>query len=198
MSKNLVIIPTFNEKENIEKIIRAVFSLEMPFDVLIVDDGSPIMLIGPNQEIFNAVGLSWETTTSPYDENQGPRLVGAKLNYCGEMSKGEGMAGGFLEQGNHPNDEFALYGGGDFRLRILTTGGFSPDGVRGVKPTDFEEHFRIHAIGQNGDTVLIDKVNQDFDVLGGKLKVIGLSTKTNAVSITTNRITTDLIFILTL
>ena len=41
MSKNLVIIPTYNEKENIERIIRAVFSLQEPFDVLIVDDGSP-------------------------------------------------------------------------------------------------------------------------------------------------------------
>ncbi len=41
MSKNLVIIPTFNEKENIEKIIKAVFELEMPFHILIVDDGSP-------------------------------------------------------------------------------------------------------------------------------------------------------------
>lgn len=40
-SKNLVIIPTYNEKENILKIIVAVFSLSMPFDVLIIDDGSP-------------------------------------------------------------------------------------------------------------------------------------------------------------
>jgi dolichol-phosphate mannosyltransferase len=40
-SKNLVIIPTFNEIENIEKIINAVFDLEMPFHILIVDDGSP-------------------------------------------------------------------------------------------------------------------------------------------------------------
>ena len=39
--KNLVIIPTFNEKENIENIIRAVFGLEEVFHVLIVDDGSP-------------------------------------------------------------------------------------------------------------------------------------------------------------
>ena len=39
--KNLVIIPTYNEKENIEAIIRTVFSLAEPFDVLIVDDGSP-------------------------------------------------------------------------------------------------------------------------------------------------------------
>jgi dolichol-phosphate mannosyltransferase len=37
----LVIIPTYNEKENIEAIIVAVFSLPKPFDVLIVDDNSP-------------------------------------------------------------------------------------------------------------------------------------------------------------
>ena len=41
MSDSLVIIPTYNEKENIEKIIRKVFSLAVPFDILIVDDGSP-------------------------------------------------------------------------------------------------------------------------------------------------------------
>ena len=39
--RNLVIIPTYNEKENIVKIIDAVFSLEMPFHILVVDDGSP-------------------------------------------------------------------------------------------------------------------------------------------------------------
>ena len=41
MSKNLVIIPTYNEKENIERIILKVFSLENDFHILIVDDGSP-------------------------------------------------------------------------------------------------------------------------------------------------------------
>ena len=41
MSDSVVIIPTYNEKENIEKIIRAVFSLEKQFDILIIDDGSP-------------------------------------------------------------------------------------------------------------------------------------------------------------
>ena len=38
---SIVIIPTYNEKENIEAIIRAVTSLEKGFDVLIIDDGSP-------------------------------------------------------------------------------------------------------------------------------------------------------------
>jgi len=41
MSDGLVIIPTYNEIENIETIIRAVFSLHKPLDVLIVDDNSP-------------------------------------------------------------------------------------------------------------------------------------------------------------
>ena len=40
-SDSIVIIPTYNEKENIEKIIRAIFSLEKYFHILIIDDGSP-------------------------------------------------------------------------------------------------------------------------------------------------------------
>ena len=41
MASGIVIIPTYNEIENIESIIRAVFSLHKPFDILIVDDNSP-------------------------------------------------------------------------------------------------------------------------------------------------------------
>ncbi|MDI9537440.1 MAG: polyprenol monophosphomannose synthase [Bacteroidota bacterium] len=41
MSDSIIIIPTYNEKENIEKIIRAIFALPKAFHILIVDDGSP-------------------------------------------------------------------------------------------------------------------------------------------------------------
>ena len=41
MSDSLVIIPTYNEKENIEKMVNTVFELSFPFHLLIVDDGSP-------------------------------------------------------------------------------------------------------------------------------------------------------------
>lgn len=41
MSDSIVIIPTYNEKENIEAIIKAVFALPKKYDILIVDDGSP-------------------------------------------------------------------------------------------------------------------------------------------------------------
>jgi len=40
-SDSVVIIPTYNEKENIENIINAVFALPVMFDVLIIDDNSP-------------------------------------------------------------------------------------------------------------------------------------------------------------
>lgn len=41
MAKNIVIIPTYNEKENVEDMIHKVFSLEFETEILIVDDNSP-------------------------------------------------------------------------------------------------------------------------------------------------------------
>ena len=40
-SDSIVIIPTYNEKENIEKIIRAINALDKQFHILVIDDGSP-------------------------------------------------------------------------------------------------------------------------------------------------------------
>ncbi|MEM0994239.1 MAG: polyprenol monophosphomannose synthase [Bacteroidota bacterium] len=41
MAENLTIIPTYNERENIVKIIETIFALDVDFDILVVDDGSP-------------------------------------------------------------------------------------------------------------------------------------------------------------
>ncbi|MFV0417658.1 MAG: polyprenol monophosphomannose synthase [Dysgonomonas sp.] len=41
MSDSIIIIPTYNEKENIEAIIRTIFTLPKEFDILIIDDNSP-------------------------------------------------------------------------------------------------------------------------------------------------------------
>ena len=56
MSNKLVIIPTFNEIENIEKIIHTVFSLPMQFDVLIVDDNSPDQTANKVKELQKTYG----------------------------------------------------------------------------------------------------------------------------------------------
>jgi len=144
-----------------------------PVRLDIVEDETPLLLIGPNGQEFNAVGLSWETDTSPYDS--GPKLVGAKLNHVGNEALGEGGLGFGTRSGVLPNDELSLYDEGDFRIRVLTTGGFSPDGITGLTPTMFEDFFRIHAKGPDGEVVLLEKVGQEYVVADGTLRIVGLS-----------------------
>jgi hypothetical protein len=144
-----------------------------PVKLEIVADTTPLLLVGPGGREVSAVGLTWTTDKSPYD--QGPVLVGAKLNAVGKQAVGEG--GVFLMEraASMPNDEFALYDEGDFRLRVLTTGGFSPDGVTGLRPDMFEDFFRVHGKGADGQTVVMDKVGKNYQVAGGTLRVVGLS-----------------------
>lgn len=57
---NIVIIPTYRERENIEAIIRAVFSLPVKFDILVIDDNSPdgtADLVKELQKSFNGLHL---------------------------------------------------------------------------------------------------------------------------------------------
>ena len=141
-------------------------------EIVPASDGTELMLAGSGGDV-PATGLTYETDNTPYAS--GPTLVGAKLNRIDEVPKGEGPVGNF-GNGTMPNDERTLFGvQGDFRLRMLTSGGFSPDGVRGVLPTDFETFFRIHATGPDGKDVVIDRVGVPVDVAGGTLKVIGIS-----------------------
>ena len=144
-----------------------------PVKLEIVEDETPLVLVGPGGKEVSAVGLTWTTDTSPYDS--GPKLVGAKLNRAGSEPVGESGVDVMDRFGYLPNDEFALYGEADFRLRVLTTGGFSPDGVTGLKPDMFEDFFRLHAKGPNGETVVIDRVGLDYELAGGTLRVLGLS-----------------------
>ncbi len=145
---------------------------EYPVRLDIVAGKNTLILVGPGGE-KPATGLSWTTDKSPY--MSGPTLVGAKLNRVDKVMQGEGgvdvMGRAFL-----PNDEHALYGDvPQFRLRMLTTGGFSPDGVHSVRPDDFEKYFRLRAEGTDGSSVVMDKVGVDYKVAGGTLRIIGLS-----------------------
>lgn len=146
-----------------------------PVRVEVVEDETPLLLVGPDGRVESAVGLFIVNESSPYDPNNGPRLVGAKLNRIDRSGVvGEGLAGLGAGMLIRPNDELLLYNEGDFKIRILTTGGFSPDGVRGVLPTDFETFFRLRVRGTDGE-VIIDRAGVDFDVQGGTLRVVGLS-----------------------
>jgi hypothetical protein len=144
-----------------------------PVKLEIVADSTPLKLIGPDGNAFDAVGLSWTTKDSPYAN--GPYLVGAKLNRIDGPAAGEGGAFVLERAPYFPNDEFALYGGGNFRLRLLTSGGFSTDGVSALRPDSYGKYFRIHATAPDGSDMLLQSAGKDFDVAGGKLRVVGLS-----------------------
>lgn len=137
--------------------------------VEIVEDSTPLTLLGPDG-LISAVGLSKDSDSTPYVS--GPYLVGAKLNRL--STDGEG--GPQFLSANLPNDGKALYGdAAQYRLRVFTTGGFSPDGVRGLLPTEYQRFFRLHAEGANGETVLITETGIDYAIAGGNVRVLGLA-----------------------
>ena len=129
-----------------------------------------LILVGPNGQEFNAQGMYKETLSSPYDANNGPRLVGAKLN---DPNVAEGFSIN-LPFPRPDNDEFALYGEqieeaeaeGKVVGRLgFNIRGFSPNGIQGVLPT-FDK-FSGFMPGTDGSTVLVEQVNMEYEVQGG-------------------------------
>jgi len=116
----------------------------------LLEEGAPL----------GAVGEALQQNGAPAQEGPGPVLVGAKLNRIDtEAIGGDGVT--LAERsGALPDAEVALYDEGDFRLRVLTSGGFSPDGVTGLRPDMFEDLFRLHAKDANGGTLIMDKVGR--------------------------------------
>lgn len=139
-----------------------------PVRVEIVADEKPLLLVGPDGPV-SAVGLAKEST-NPYVA--GPSLVAAKLTRF--SARGEG--GPRVFGGPFPNDGAALYGeAARFRLRMYTSGGFSPDGVRGLRPDEYERFFRVHVRQGDGSSTTIDRAGVEYTIDGGKLRVVGLA-----------------------
>ncbi len=145
-----------------------------PVSLEIVDDDTPLMLAGPGGRTQSAVGMSFGApgdALTAYKAGNGPTLVAAKLSKM--STKGEGAPSAF--SGDLPNDGVALYGDeAQYRLRMLTSGGFSPDGVLGMLPTEFGRYFRIRLETDAGDEMWISDTNE-HDVDGHAIRVVGLA-----------------------
>jgi hypothetical protein len=145
-----------------------------PVRTEVVADGTPLQLVGPHGRTVSAVGMSAQATTTPYDPGAatGPRLVAAKLTRM--SARGEGAPKPFAA--TLPNDGVTLYGRqAQWRLRVLTSGGFSPDGVGAVFPTDYAHFFRIHARGSGGRNVVLAQAGRDYAIAGHRVHVLGLA-----------------------
>jgi len=153
-----------------------------PVSLKVVDDGTPLELLGPDGTV-SAVGLTFDSPppssyTDPDvapEDRGGPNLVAAKLSRM--STDGEGWEDGpkFI-QGAMPNDGVSLYGDeAQYRLRVLTSGGMTPNGIRGLFPTDFENYFRVKAITDDGSEVMLTETNVDYTINGGTVRVVGLA-----------------------
>ena len=150
-----------------------------PVRIRVVRDESPLQLVGPRGRLRSAVGLKVRSGTayqgragvSPR-QRAGPHLAAAKLSRM--STKGEGAPPPF--DGVMPNDGVALYGeDAQYRLRIYTTGGFSPDGVRAVFPTEFSRYFRLRAKTRSGRKIRLTETGVDYEIDGKTVRVVGLA-----------------------
>lgn len=171
------VYPNFEHNERHVVVIFGEFGNRIPASeegsvyatrIEVVEDETPLMLVGPDGP-QTAVGLSFESDATGYDA--GPVLVGAKLSRL--SLEGEGGPR-FLGQ-NLPNDARALYGeDAQFRLRVFTSGGFSPDGVEGVRPDQFSTFFRLRALA-GGEPVMLTETGANYPIDGGTVRILGLA-----------------------
>jgi len=145
-----------------------------PVKLRIVKDSTPLTLVGPGGRKKVAVGLSHGNGKKPMTGYySGPTLCAAKLSVLSTVGEG-GPA--FFAGGYTPNDGAALYGSNaQYRLRVLTTGGFSPDGVRSLYPTEYSSFFQIEVKDLDGRSVLLTETNKTYSLRAGSIQILGLA-----------------------
>lgn len=143
-----------------------------PVSVTVVDDGTPLQLL-TNSGLVSAVGLS-QSSANPYVAGNGPRLVAAKLNYFSNLGEGGPIGVGLASQDNSGSD---LYGSqAQYRLRLYTSAGFSPDGIASVLPSEFSRYFTLQADAGGGSTIDITRAGIPYSIGDfGTLTVVGLA-----------------------
>jgi hypothetical protein len=140
-----------------------------PTQLTIIDKGTTLKLVGPNGPV-SAVGLT-KSCGNPYQSGGGPKLIGAKLSVENDV----GQDAPVLFNGNVPNGGTALYGANaQYRLRIYTTAGISPDGVAAILPTDFGKYFQVQ-VTDGGVTTLLTQTNVVYSFSAGNITVVGLA-----------------------
>jgi hypothetical protein len=167
----VVLVGDFGNRLNPDTDPLAVY----PVLLEVVEDDTPLTVIGPGHDMRSAVGFSYGDGVTPmtaYLTNNGPHLCAAKLTVMNTAGEG----GPVIFSGNLPNHGVALYGDdAQYRLRVMTTGGFSRDGVVAVLPTDFETFFRIRVVTKPGEEIWITKTGVQYDIDGAMLEVVGLA-----------------------
>jgi len=142
-----------------------------PVTFSVVADDTPLMLVGPSG-LVSAVGFS-VNSLNPYIEGNGPRIVGAKLNAYSDLGEGA-PAWSLSSVANSGTDLFGLTA--QYRIRIYTSAGFSPDGIASILPTDYSRYFLIEADDGQGNSVALTETGVDYQIGHyGSVRILGLA-----------------------
>ena len=144
-----------------------------PVRIEVVDDGSPLMMVAPDGSLQSAVGLFANAPGCPYHTpGNGPRLTGAKLNIASEI--GDEGPPGFTA--NSPNHGISLYGDeAQYRLRVYTTGGYTLDGVTGLKPNQYQKFFQVQVKNDAEELIPLLEAGKEYLIDGQRITVVGLA-----------------------
>jgi hypothetical protein len=146
-----------------------------PVKLEVVPSRNPLKLVGPGDVVVSAAGLSYGDGSTPmtaYEPGSGPKLVAAKLSVM--SAAGESAPAPFSSA--LPNDGVSLYGSAaQYRLRVFTSGGFSPDGIRSLYPTDFSQFFRIETVSADGGVQWLTQTGVPYHLPNGTITVVGLA-----------------------
>ena len=144
---------------------------EYPVTVSIVNSPTELKFITPIG-IVSAVGLSVESK-NPYVSGNGPRILAAKLNVFSSL----GESNPKWLNASYANSGSDLFGSSaQYRLRIYTSAGFSPDGISSILPTDFSKFFILAATDSSNNAVQITQTGVSYSIPGyGNIKVLGIA-----------------------
>jgi hypothetical protein len=144
---------------------------EYPVTVSIVDSPTELKFI-TQKGMVSAVGLSIESK-NPYVSGNGPRILAAKLNVFSSL----GESNPKWLNASYANSGSDLFGSSaQYRLRIYTSAGFSPDGISSILPTDFSKFFILTATDSSDNTVQITQTGVSYLIPGyGNIKVLGIA-----------------------
>jgi hypothetical protein len=144
---------------------------EYPISVSIVSAPNELTFVTP-RGLVSAVGLSVESK-NPYVSGNGPRILAAKLNVFSALGESNPQ----WLNASYANSGSDLFGSAaQYRLRVYTSAGFSPDGISSILPTDFGKFFILLATDANGHTVQITQSGVNYNISGyGNVKVLGIA-----------------------
>lgn len=168
----------YNERQTVvitgywgNRILPGNSGAEYPVSVSIVGSPTELKFVTP-LGLVSAVGLSVESK-NPYVSGNGPRILAAKLNVFSNLGESNPQ----WITASYANSGSDLFGSNaQYRLRVYTSAGFSPDGISSILPTDFSKFFILSATGAAGNQIQITESGVNYNVPGyGNIKVLGIA-----------------------